>query len=77
MRYLQTIGAHAVGFSTVQEVIAARHLGMRILGLSVITNVCDPDRPEAATVEGVIAVAGKAALSLSLLVEEVVNHAFD
>lgn len=38
VRYLRTIGAEAVGMSTVPEVIAARALGMRVLGLSLITN---------------------------------------
>ncbi len=74
MRYLKTIGADAVGFSTVQEVIAARHAGMRVLGLSVITNLCDPDHPENATVESVIAVAKQAAGRLETLIEKVVVH---
>ena len=51
VRFLQTIGAHAVGFSTVQEAIAAVHAGMRVLALSTITNVNDPQRPQPASVE--------------------------
>jgi purine-nucleoside phosphorylase len=73
MRFLRLIGAQAVGFSTVQEVIAARHAGMRILGLSVITNRCDPDHPEPATVEGVIAVARQAAPGLETLIATVIS----
>jgi purine-nucleoside phosphorylase len=61
VRFLKTIGADAVGFSTVLEVIAAAHAGMRVLGLSTITNIADPDRPVPATVEEIIAVAREAA----------------
>jgi purine-nucleoside phosphorylase len=74
IRFLTTIGADAVGLSTVQEVIAAVHAGMRILGLSVITNVNHPDRPVPATLEEIIAVADQAAPRLARLIETVLEH---
>jgi len=76
-RLLKIIGAEAVGFSTVQEVIAAVHAGMAVLGISVITNVNDPDRPVPATVEEIIAVARRAAPNLAKLLTEVMRQLDD
>lgn len=72
-RYLRIVGADAVGFSTVQETIAAVHAGMRVLGVSVLTNVNDPDRPQPAPLEEIIAVANRAAPGLAALIAEVVG----
>ncbi len=76
VRFLKTIGADAVGFSTVQEVIAAVHAGMRILGLATITNINNPDRPSPATLEDIIAVARRAAPMLENLIARLVQKTF-
>jgi purine-nucleoside phosphorylase len=74
VRFLQSIGADAVGFSTVHEVIAAVHAGMQVLGLSVITNLNDPEHPVPATVEDIIAVARSVNPTLARLIREIVEH---
>jgi purine-nucleoside phosphorylase len=73
-RFLRQIGADAVGFSTVQEAIAAVHAGMRILGLSIITNINDPDNPTPDTEEGIVAVAQSASARLSAVMGQVVKE---
>src|SRR5207253_6153112 len=67
-RFLRAIGADVVGMSTVPEVIVAIHAGMRVLGLSIITDLCLPDALEPATVEHIIAVANRAEPQLTTLV---------
>jgi len=67
-RFLRTIGADAVGMSTVPEVIVAVHSRMRVLGLSIITDMCLPDALEPADVETIIAVANQAQPRLTRLV---------
>jgi purine-nucleoside phosphorylase len=74
IRFLKTIGADAVGFSTVQEVIAAVHAGMKVLGLSVITNIHTPDSPVPAVVEDIIATARKAAPQLGTIIRKVAEN---
>jgi purine-nucleoside phosphorylase len=71
-KFLRQIGADAVGFSTVMEVIAAIHAGMQVLGLSTITNINDPGHPVVHTVESIIDVARQAAPNLSLIIESII-----
>ena len=74
IRFLQIIGADAVGFSTVQEAIAAVHGNITVLGLSTITNVHNPAKPVPADVETIIVVAQKAAPVLGKLIYAVVTE---
>jgi len=67
-RFLRGIGADVVGMSTVPEVIVAIHGGMRVLGISIITDQCLPDALEPASVEKIIAVASRAEPNLTTLV---------
>jgi purine-nucleoside phosphorylase len=54
IRYLRTIGADLVGMSTVPEVIAAAHLGIRVLGISCVTNMAAGILDQPITTEEVI-----------------------
>jgi purine-nucleoside phosphorylase len=74
-RFLRVIGADVVGMSTVPEVIVAVHAGMKVLGISVITDMCLPDALEVATVEKILAVAASAEPKLRALVTAAVRHA--
>ena len=56
-RYLRLIGGDVVGMSTVPEVIAAAHMGMRILGISVITDECFPESLEKVRMEDILVAA--------------------
>ena len=73
-RMLRGLGADVVGMSTVPEVIVAVHAGMRVLGLSIITDQCLPDALEPATVERIIAVANEAEPKLTSLVRGVLER---
>lgn len=70
-RFLRTIGADAVGMSTVPEVITAVHLGMKVIGFSVITDECFPDSLKPLTLARVLAVANRAEPKLTKLVKEI------
>ncbi len=71
-RMLRTIGADVVGMSTVPEVIVARHAGMRVLGLSIITDACLPDALEPVDIQRIIATANEAEPRLTSLVRAIV-----
>jgi len=74
-RFLRMIGADVVGMSTVPEAIVAVHCGLKVIGLSVITDMCLPDALHPANVEEIIRIAGEAEPKLTLLVREIVREA--
>ncbi|HVX62507.1 MAG TPA: purine-nucleoside phosphorylase [Pirellulales bacterium] len=67
-RFLRLIGADVVGMSTVPEVLAAVHSGMRILGLSIVTDMCLPDALEPAEISRILAHAASAEPKLRKIV---------
>jgi purine-nucleoside phosphorylase len=72
IRFMRAIGGDLAGMSTVQEVIAARHMGIRCLGISVVTNHAAGVVAEKIDHETVLEVASRAAESLTALLRELV-----
>lgn len=70
-RMLRTIGADVVGMSTVPEVIVANHVGLRVLGVGVVTDMALPDALEPVDVAEIIATSEEAAPALEGLVRGV------
>lgn len=73
-RMLRTLGADVVGMSTVPEVIVAVHAGMRVLGISIITDLCLPDALEPVELATILATAGRAEPRLTALVRGVLER---
>jgi purine-nucleoside phosphorylase len=71
-RFLRGIGADVVGMSTVPEVIVARHGGMRVLGLSIITDQCLPDALAPASLAQIVGMARAAEPKLAAVVKGVI-----
>ncbi|MGB0390759.1 MAG: purine-nucleoside phosphorylase [Salibacteraceae bacterium] len=71
-RYLKTIGADAVGMSTVPEVIVANHMNLPVCAISVITDLCDPSNLEKVNIEDIIAAALKGEQKLIEIIPELV-----
>jgi len=54
-RFISTMGADVVGMSTVPEVIVANHMNMKVAGVSVVTDLCDPDNLKVVDIEDILA----------------------
>lgn len=72
-RFLRRIGADLVGMSTVPEVLVGVHMGMEILGVAVVTDVCDPDHLEPVDIKEIIRVANEAGPRLDQLLEAAIK----
>ena len=73
-RFLHMIGADCVGMSTVPENIVAIHCGIRVLGLSVVTDECFPDSLQPVNLEEIIETANQAEPKLTLIMKKVIER---
>lgn len=73
-RFLRGIGADAVGMSTIPENIVAVHAGLKVLGMSIITDECDPDTLQPVDVAEIIRVAAASEPKLTAIFTEVVRR---
>jgi purine-nucleoside phosphorylase len=73
-RFLRAIGADVVGMSTIPENIVANHMGMKVLGISIITDECFPDSLKPVNVEEIIATAMQAEPKMTLIMKEVIKR---
>ncbi|MEA2083309.1 MAG: purine-nucleoside phosphorylase [Thermodesulfobacteriota bacterium] len=74
LRLIKNSGADSVGMSTVPEVIVARHAGLKVLGISVITNMNDLDNPKPVFIEEVSKSAEAASTAFESLIACVLNE---
>jgi len=72
-RFFRLIGADAIGMSTVPEVIVAIHSGMKVLGITCITDRCLPDALTPANIEEILKIASEAEPILTRLVSKVIE----
>ena len=71
-RFIRTIGADAVGMSTVPEVIVARHMELPVFAISAITDLCDPDHLEKVEIQKILAAAFKAEKGMTVIIRELI-----
>ncbi|MGE5500104.1 MAG: purine-nucleoside phosphorylase [Syntrophothermus sp.] len=73
-RFLRQTGADVVGMSTIPENIVANHMGMRVLGFSIITDECFPDSLKPVNLQEIIAAAMEAEPKMTLIMKEVIKR---
>jgi len=73
-RFLRAVGADVVGMSTIPENIIANHMGMQVLGISIITDECFPDSLKPVNVDKIIATAMEAEPKMTLIMKEVIKR---
>lgn len=73
-RFLRQIGADVVGMSTIPENIVANHMGMRVLGFSIITDECFPDSLKPALLSEILEAAMAAEPKMTLIMKEVIKR---
>ena len=73
-RFLRAAGADVVGMSTIPENIVANHMGMKVMGISIVTDECFPDSLKAVNVEEIIAAAMAAEPKMTLIMKEVIKR---
>lgn len=72
-RFLRATGADVVGMSTIPENIVANHMGMKVLGMSIVTDECFPDTLKPVKVEEIIAAAVEAEPKMTLILKELIK----
>lgn len=72
-RFLRNIGADVVGMSTIPENIVANHMGINVLGISIITDECFPESLQAVNVDEIIETAMKTEPKMTLIMKEVIG----
>ena len=73
-RFLRATGADVVGMSTIPENIVANHMGMKVLGISIVTDECFPDALKSVNVEEIIAAAMQAEPKMTLIMKELIKR---
>jgi purine-nucleoside phosphorylase len=73
-KFLRETGADVVGMSTIPENIIANHMGMKVLGISIVTDECFPETLKPVNVEEIIATAMAAEPKMTLIMKEVIKQ---